>query len=116
MAAPTASSSRHRYVDLVEIDPDGAPAALVAAPRAGMIDEDAAHGPRCDGHEVGAVLEGNVGVDQPDVGFVDERAGLECVVGALGLQGPPRQTGELAVDDGQQPIERVAVTAAPRLQ
>jgi hypothetical protein len=101
---------------LSRIDADGATAALVAPPRAGVIDEDAAHRPCGDRDEVGAIPEGDVGVDQPDIRFVDERASLQSVVGTFGLQGTPRKAGELAVDDGQQPIERVAVAAAPRLQ
>ena len=58
-----------------------AAAAFVTLMRAGVVNQDAAHGLRGDSEEVGFALPVDPGlVDQFHVGFVDEGGGLERVV------------------------------------
>jgi hypothetical protein len=75
-----------------------------------VVDEDAAHHLRGDAEEVCAVLPLHLRlVDEPHVGFVDERRGLQGVADALLAQVARRQPPQLAVDDGQQVIQNAAV-------
>ena len=64
-----------------------------------VVGEDAAHGAGGDREEVGAILPLDVGVDQPQVGFVD--------------QGDARQ---LVVDERHQAIQCVAIAVTPQLE
>ena len=100
----------------VERDMLGVRAALhVAAPR--MVDEDAAHRLGRDGEEMGAVLPVHaLVIDQPHVGFVDQRRGLQAVAGALALHVVARQAVELVVHDRCQLGERALVPVAPRTE
>ena len=100
----------------VERDMLGVRAALdVVAPR--MVDEDAAHRLRRHRKEMGAVLPLHaLVVDQPHVGFVDQRRRLQAVAGALALHVVVRQAVELVVDDRRQPGERALVPVAPRAE
>jgi len=82
---------------------------------AGTLDEDAAHGFRSGGEEVGAVLEGGsrgpgvgsrgsgVGsCDEAEVGFVNEGGGLECVAGLFLSQFGGGELAKLVVDEGEE--------------
>ena len=87
----------------------------VAAPRA--VHEDAPH--RLSGHrkEMGAILPAHaLVVDQAQVGFVDQRGGLQAVAGPLALHVVVRQTVELVVDDRGQLGERALVPVGPRTE
>ena len=129
-AVPAAASAGQRIVERHEIigaigADDGvrverdmlgaAPALDVVAPR--VVDEDAAHGLRRHRKEMGAVLPLHaLVVDQPHVGFVDQRRGLQAVAGALALHVVVRQTVEFVVHDRRQPGERALVPVAPRAE
>ena len=64
---------------------------------------------------MGAVLPVHVRVvDQPQVGFVDQRRRLQAVAGLFALQAVVRQTVELVVDNRGQPSERALVAVGPR--
>ena len=72
-----------------------------------VVDEDAAHGLRRNGQEMGAVLPLHaLVIDQPQVGFVDQRRRLQAVAGALALHVVVRQTTEFVVHDRRQQSER----------
>ena len=85
----------------------------IAPPR--VVDEDAAHGLRRCRHEMSPVLPLHAFVvDQPHVGFIDQRRRLQAVAGALALHVVVRQTAELVVDDRRQQGERTLIPVAPR--
>ena len=80
-----------------------------------VVDEDAAHRLRRHGEEMGAVLPVHaLVIDQPQVGFVDQRRRLQAVAGALAPHVVVRQTTELVVDDRHQEGERTLIPVAPR--
>ena len=86
-------------------------------PAARMVDENAAHRLGRHGKEVGAVLPVHaLVVDEPHVGFVDERRRLQAVAGALTSQAAPGETAKLVVDDRRQLGERALVPVAPRTE
>src|SRR4030095_16739634 len=87
----------------------------IAPPR--VVDEDAAHGLRRCRHEMRPVLPLHAFVvDQPHVGFIDQRRRLQAVAGLLTLHEVVRQTVELVVHDRGQPGERALVAVGPRTQ
>jgi hypothetical protein len=68
----------------VQFDALAAPAVLLGILAAGSVHEDAAHGLRCGGEEVTAPVppRGVRRSDQAQVRLVDQRGGVEGVVGA----------------------------------
>ena len=52
-------------------------------------------------------------VDQADVGFVDQRRGLEAVIGSLAPHIPVGEPAEFGVHDGCQRVECAVVAVAP---
>jgi hypothetical protein len=84
----------------------------IAPPR--MVDEDAPHGLRRCRHEMSPVLPLHAFVvDQPHVGFIDQRRRLQAVAGPLALQIVVRQTVELVVHNRGQPSEGALVAVGP---
>ena len=82
--------------------------------RARVVDEDASHQLRGDAVEVRAVLPADVLlVYQPEVGFVNQRGGLQCVAGALPADVLAGQPAQLPVDQRHQRVERRPVAVAP---
>jgi len=76
---------RRGHPSLLQRDPGSAAAALGGLAGAGMVHQDAAHDLGAGGQEMRTVVPvGPPGVDQPQVGFIDERRGLECVARRLG--------------------------------
>jgi hypothetical protein len=55
-------------------------------------------------------------VDQPQVGFIDQRRRLQAVAGLLALQVVVRQAVELVVHDRGQPSERALVSVGPHTE
>jgi hypothetical protein len=98
----------------IEGDPRGLATALLRAPGARMIHENAAHHPSRDGEEVGAVLPGDrFSVDQADIGFVDQGRCLQAVPHALPGHAAPRDLVQLAMDQRNQPLARSLVALSP---
>ena len=109
-------SARHAH-RLVERESDFRPAALLRPLHPRVVDEDAAHQVGGDGEEVGAALPRHVlRVHQPEVRLVDERRGLERVTGALAPEVARRLEAQLLVDERDEPVERLPVTAPPLLK
>ena len=52
-------------------------------------------------------------VDQPEIGLVDERRGLEAVARALSRHAAPRDAVKLPVDERNQPLEGALVAPPP---
>jgi hypothetical protein len=87
----------------------------IAPPR--VVDEDAAHGLRRCRHEMSPVLPLHAFVvDQPHVGFIDQRSRLQAVASLLAFQVVVRQTVELVVHNRGQPSERALVAVGPRTE
>ena len=57
-----------------------------------------------------------VRVDEPHVGLVDERRGLERVAGALAPHVAAREAAHLVVDERDEGVERLPVACPPGLQ
>ena len=93
------------------------PAPLRRHPAPRVVDEDLPHGSGGDRQEVGAVHRVHpAAARQLDVGLVDEGRGVEGVVGSLASQLPAGHGAQLVVDDRQQPVQRVSLAAANRLE
>jgi hypothetical protein len=92
----------------------GAGAALFGNAIARVVDEDAAHHHRGEPDELRAVGPVDLPlVDQPQVGFVHQRGGLQGVPGPLLTQVAARQSPQFVVDDRKQLVERSLIAAAP---
>ena len=85
-------------------------AALLVVPRPGEVDEHAAHQPGGHREEVRAILPLDAAdIDQPKVDLVDERSGLEHVIGTLTSHVPlgyalqsPWTSGQLSIAPGRR--------------
>src|SRR5439155_12882471 len=82
-----------------------------------MVDEDAAHDPRGDGEEMGAVAPVVLpDAGKPQVRLVCELGGLERVPRSLVAQVRARDAPQLAVDHRHQLVERPRVAVAEALE
>jgi hypothetical protein len=92
------------------------PAVAQAALAAGLIDQDAPHGLGSGGEEVAAALPGplRAPADQPQVGLLHQRRGLERLAGLLLGELPGRELAQLVVDQGQELLGRLAVALLDR--
>ncbi len=82
-----------------------------------MVDEDAPHHLRRDGKEVRAVLPRRaLLIDEPQVGLVDQRGGLQRVAIALAPQPGRRALMQLPVDGRHQLVTGRDVAAGPRME
>ena len=78
-----------------------------------MVHENAPHDASGNGQEMRAVLPRNIfGIDQPQVGFIDERRRLKAVPGTLSCHAPSRDLVKLPLYERNQSVEggRVALT------
>ena len=79
---------------------------------AGVIHQDAANGPGGNGKEMRPVSPHHPTlVDETEIGFVDQGGGLEGVVGPLVPQLPSRDTPEIPVDRGIEPVRGTGIPA-----
>ena len=61
-----------------------------------------------------AILPADViDLDQPQIGFVDERRGLQGVPRTLPAHVPDRQPAQFGVNQWDEPVERVGLAPAP---
>src|SRR5262245_42534556 len=83
-----------------KVDATPAAATLVAALRAGPVDEDVADDLGCQGDEVVSIGEVTVGTGREDaeIGFVDERGGVECLAGRFTRQSRRGDAAQFSVD------------------
>ena len=92
-------------------------ASLVALAAAGVVDQQAPHGAGGDGEKAAAVLGRDPPlVEQAQIHLVDQRRGAQGVVRPLAAERPPCHLAQLAVDQGDDPVERLAVPVAPAFQ
>ena len=90
------------------------PPALGGGLTAGVVDEDAAHQARGDAVEVRAALPVDLrGVDQPQIGFVDQRGGLEGMVAVFLAQITARELAQFLVHQRHELVWRGGVPVAP---
>ena len=91
----------------VERDLPRAGAAPSRVSTAGDVDDHRSHHPSGPAHEVHAILEVEIpGAGEPEIRFVDERAGIEKRVAAAGPQARPRQAAQVVIGGGKQRIGR----------
>lgn len=90
--------------------------ALLPVLGTGVIDQDAPQDTRGNGIEVNAIHEGDIGIDELEIGFVDQRRGPQGVIPALGAQAVQSQLAQLVVDDRHQPVDRLFIAFTPLLQ
>jgi hypothetical protein len=80
-----------------------------------VIDKDAAHHPGSNAEEVGAIAPMNLAlVNQPNVGFMDERRRLERVAGRFVTHVAGRQTTQVFVQKRHEPVAGITTALAPR--
>jgi hypothetical protein len=100
-----------------ERDLDPSATALRRVPRAGVIDQDAAHHPRGDREELRAALPPPVALfAEAEPRLVHERGGLQRVALPLPPQHERRLPAELRVDEAYDRVARLDVARAPRAQ
>ena len=81
---------------------------------AGVIDEDAAHHLRRHREEVRAILPGDAVLPhEPHERLVNQRRGLQRVVGPFAAQIRAGPSLQFAVDDRHQVVARLQIAAAP---
>ena len=91
------------------------PPRLSFATRARGIDQDAPHQLRRDGEKVRAALPPHTaGIDQAEVGLVDQRRGLELVAGPLAGHVAMRQLMQFVLDERHQLRQGVFISCIPR--
>lgn len=82
-----------------------------------MIDEDPAHQLRRNAEELRTVLPGRASlIDQAHVQLVYERRRRERVIGTFPPELARRDPPQLAIDDGEQAIERARISFRPSQQ
>jgi hypothetical protein len=80
---------------------------LLRPPRDGMVQQHLAHHARRRREEMGAVPPLHLmELRQLQIGLVDQRGGVERVVGPLAAESPTGNPLELVVDDGKHRVER----------
>jgi hypothetical protein len=90
------------------------PAALLGEPFPGVIDEDSPHHPGGDAEEVRPVAPLRLSlVNEPHVGFVNERRWLQRMTGWFSLHVAGRQTAQVPVNERQQVLEGIPIPVAP---
>jgi hypothetical protein len=76
--------------------------ALGGAPRPGVIDEDAAHHLGRYREELDAILPSGILRAEPQVGFVNEVGGLQCVTGVLAPHIAVSSAPQLCVNEREE--------------
>ena len=93
----------------VQVDRHLSPRPTVACHAgAGVVNEDSPHGLGGGGEEVAAAIEQLIS-DEPQVGFVNQRGGVEGVAGGFGGHARGGELPELIVDERQQLSSGAAV-------
>jgi hypothetical protein len=89
---------------VVHLDAMEAAGSAASPVLAGVVDENLAHDVGGEADELGAAAPVDVLAGLTEVGFVDERGGLEGVVGALTTRVGLSEAMELGVDKGKQAV------------
>jgi hypothetical protein len=81
-----------------------------------VLDQDPAHHARRDAEEMRAILPVHIRVDEPQIGFMDQRRGLERMSLGLAPELSPRQATQLCIHERNQPVVRPIVPEPPFAQ
>lgn len=84
---------------------------LLAAAAARPVDEDSPHRFGRRREKVGPAVPGEVSVDEPQIGLVDQGGGLELRTSTLAAHPMPSDRPQLLVDDGDEVVRRAVVPA-----
>jgi len=92
-------------------------AAFAVVPRPGVIHQNTPHHPRGHRDEVSTALPLNaLHLDESQISLVDERCRLQSMTRTFTLHVPTREPVQFGVHKREKPVERVALTTAPRQQ
>jgi len=90
------------------------PATLLIMPCPSMVHQNPPHQAGSHGQEMRPILPRNlVGINQPDVGLVDERRGLKTMAGSLPCEASSGDQVEFPVNAGNQLREGGIVALPP---
>lgn len=82
-----------------------------------MVDEDSAHDPCCHGEKMSAILPSDLlGIDEANVGLIDQRRGLEAMTDPLAGHAATRDTVEFSLNKRDQSRESLVAPLSPRLE
>ena len=82
-----------------------------------VVDQDAPHHLRGDAEELRATLPGDAILScQPEVRFVDQRGGLQRVVRPFAAKVRRGSPSQFTVDEREQAVARLKISATPRPQ
>ena len=87
--------------------------ALCREATASIVNQDAPHHLSSDPKKMGAILPGDILIDQPEIRLVDQGRWLQRVIRTFSSQIMTGQATQLVVNQGQEPIESLRV-AIPR--
>jgi hypothetical protein len=80
----------------------------------GVVEEDASHCLGGEREELGTILEcARLLIDHFQESLVHQRGRPQSVIAALGAQVARRQATKLVIDDGNQLLRRLRISAAP---
>ncbi len=96
----------------VESDVFGAPTALLAVSRFGVVDENVSHHPRRDGVKVNPILPIATGICQPQIRLMDQCRCTQSIFAMLGPHAAGSKFSKLIVNQGNQVIEGSPVAPA----
>ena len=92
-------------------------ASLPGAVPAGVVDQDSAHHPRGHPKKMCSIVQIDLAlVDKPQVHLMNQRRGLQGVIGPLAPKLTRGHAAELRIDEWQQLIERAIVASTPLTQ
>jgi len=95
----------------------GRTAALRGRPRAGRVDEDAAHEPGRQREEMDAIVPVDpVRIEQADVDLVNECGALERGARALAAHASASMCAQFVVDERCELLQRALISGTPGLQ
>src|SRR5215469_13676910 len=88
--------------------------ALLVIAGAGDVSEDAAHHARRDGEEMSTVVPAHLrNVDQPQIDFVYQRRGLQCVVRLFPAHGAVCEPMQFLLHKWDQPSQSILIPLPP---
>ena len=101
----------------MECNSRGATASFLIVPCARVVDEDAPYHARSDRKEMSPVVPcDGFRIDQSQVRLVDERCGLQAVIGTLASDVALGDSMQFCVDERNQPLEGLLVALRPLSQ
>src|ERR1700761_8103000 len=84
---------------------------LRSAPASRIIDKDLPHQVRRDSQKMDTVFRAErLLIDQPQIGFIDQRSTLQGVIWPLASQVIARDSAQLFIDERNEPFKRILIS------